>query len=41
VQAGRRRTGAQLLENFLAAQGSGATPGPRLAALRTKLMPPA
>jgi hypothetical protein len=41
LQAGRRRTGAQLLENFLAAQGSGATPGPRLAALRTKLMPPA
>jgi hypothetical protein len=41
LQAGRRRTGARLLENFLAAQGSGATPGPRLAALRTKLMPPA
>lgn len=41
LQSGRRRTGARLLENFLATQGSDATPGPRLNALRNRLLTPA
>jgi hypothetical protein len=41
LQSGRRRTGARLLENFLTAQGSDATPGPRLNALRNRLLTPA